>query len=227
VDHAIAQDHDVVYSRYARKHHHWFRNLGSKFNDRVATVLLDKPSDLYLSSFKCLNRFLVGEILKYNGPYPYIDGLILRCTRNIGTVEVRHDPRREGRSSYTFQKLVRLWLNMFVNFSVLPLRLSVLLGFAHGVLGLLMGCAVVFERLTQPETPLGWASVITTILLFSGVQFVMLGLIGEYVGRLFLSSNQTPQFVVREVRAGAGSFSPVESRMNSRAGVPAEPVSQG
>lgn len=210
VDHAIHHDLDVVYSRYASKQHHWFRNLGSRFNDQVATILLDKPRDLYLSSFKCLNQFTVQEILKYNGPYPYIDGLVLRCTRNIGTVEVRHDPRVEGRSNYTLRKLVRLWLNMFVNFSVLPLRVSMLLGFACGVLGLGLGILVIFERLTRPETPIGWASVIVTVLLFSGVQFLMLGLVGEYVGRLFLSGNQTPQFVVRDVFQG--SPPPCESR---------------
>ncbi|MGE3818059.1 MAG: glycosyltransferase family 2 protein [Isosphaeraceae bacterium] len=202
VNHAVLHDLDVVYSRYARKCHHWFRNLGSRFNDRVATVLLDKPRDLYLSSFKCLNQFTVREVVKYAGPYPYLDGLVLRCTRNVGTLEVRHDARCEGRSNYTLRKLVRLWLNMFVNFSVLPLRLSALLGLVCGILGLFLGVVVIVERLTRPETPIGWASVIVTMLLFSGVQFLMLGLMGEYVGRLFLSGNQTPQFVVREVFQG-------------------------
>jgi undecaprenyl-phosphate 4-deoxy-4-formamido-L-arabinose transferase len=181
------------------KHHHWLRNLGSRLNDRVANFMLDKPRTLYLSSFKCLSRFLVDQILRYRGPYPYLDGLALRCTRNIGTIEVRHAPRREGRSNYTPRKLLRLWLNMFVNFSVMPLRVSTVVGLACSVLGLGLGFEALVERLVRPGLPIGWASVIVPVVLFSGVQLVMLGLLGEYLGRLFLTENQTPQFVVREV----------------------------
>ncbi len=212
IDHACAHGYDVVYTYSPRKHHHWLRNLGSRLNDRVATFMLEKPPDLYLSSFKCLSRFIVREILKYRGPYPYVDGLALRCTRNIGRVQVRHEPRRKGRSNYTLSKLLRLWLNMFVNFSVTPLRMSTLLGLACGVLGFLLGIEVVGERILRPDVPVGWASVLVAILLFSGVQLVMLGLMGEYLGRLFLTENQTPQFVVREV---------VEARSRPRPDAPA------
>jgi glycosyltransferase involved in cell wall biosynthesis len=199
IDHAASQGYDIVYTYSARKHHHWIRNLGSRLHDRVATFMLEKPPDLYLSSFKCLSRFIVGEILQYRGPYPYVDGLALRCTRNIGTIQVQHEPRREGRSNYTLHKLLRLWLNMFVNFSVMPLRISTLLGLAGSVLGLVLGIQVVVERIARPDVPVGWASVMVAILLFSGVQLVLLGVLGEYLGRLFLTENQTPQFVVREV----------------------------
>jgi undecaprenyl-phosphate 4-deoxy-4-formamido-L-arabinose transferase len=202
IEHACGYGYDIVYTYYPRKRHHWFRNLGSLLNDRVANFMLDKPRDLYLSSFKCLNRFTVQEILKYPGPFPYIDGLALRCTRNIGRIEVCHQPRREGRSNYTFRKLVRLWLNMFVNFSVMPLRLSTLMGLAFGACGFLMGVWVFIEKMIRPDVPVGWPSVIVAIVLFCGVQLVMLGLLGEYLGRLFLSNNQTPQYVVREVLDG-------------------------
>jgi len=225
IEHATRHGYDVVYSRYACKHHHWLRNLGSRFNDAVATLLLNKPKGLYLSSFKCLNRFTVGEVVRYSGPYPYVDGLILRCTRRIGTIEVRHDARRAGRSGYTLRKLVGLWLNMFVNFSVLPLRLGTVAGFAASALGVLMGFGVLVERVLRPETPLGWASILVTVLTFSGVQLVMLGVLGEYVGRLFLSGNQTPQFVVRDVSEGAPhpcttlpAFSTSETRASSSPG---------
>jgi len=201
--HAALHDYDVVYARYDRKNHSWFRNLGSRFNDRVATRLLGKPPGLYLSSFKCLNRFTVREVLRYAGPYPYIDGLILRCTHRVGTLLVRHDPRTVGRSNYTFGRLVSLWLNMSVNFSVLPLRLSTLVGLGASLLGVVLGLLAVIERLIRPGTPMGWTSLVVTMLTFSGVQLMMLGVLGEYVGRLFLSGNQTPQFVIREVSAGA------------------------
>ena len=212
VDHAIRRGYDIVYTHSPVKHHHWLRNLGSRLNDRVANFMLDKPRHLYLSSFKCLSRFLVDQILRYRGPYPYIDGLALRCTRNIGTLEVRHEPRREGRSNYTLRKLLRLWLNMFVNFSVMPLRVSTVVGLACSVLGLGLGIDVLVERLLRPDIPVGWASVLMPVVLFSGVQLVMLGLLGEYLGRLFLTENQTPQFVVREVvEAGVAVPAPSSS----------------
>jgi undecaprenyl-phosphate 4-deoxy-4-formamido-L-arabinose transferase len=199
IEHANVYRYDVVYTYFARKQHHWFRNLGSRLNHQVANWMLDKPPDLYLSSFKCLSRFTVNEILKYPGPFPYIDGLALRCTRNIGKLEVRHEPRREGRSNYTFRRLVRLWLNMFVNFSVMPLRMSTLMGLTFSMVGLVLGVWTFVEKMVSPDLPVGWSSVLVALVLFSGVQLVMLGLMGEYLGRLFLSSNQTPQYVVREV----------------------------
>jgi glycosyltransferase involved in cell wall biosynthesis len=199
IEHACQHGYDIVYTYYRHKQHHWFRNLGSRFNDRVANIMLGKPPDLYLSSFKCLHRFTVAEIVKYTGPFPYIDGLALRCTHNIGKLEVHHDPRHEGSSNYTLRKLVRLWLNMFVNFSVLPLRVSTVTGLAFSIFGFLLAVWGFTEKMVRPDLPVGWSSVIVAIVLFSGVQLVMLGVVGEYLGQLFLSSNQTPQYVVREV----------------------------
>jgi glycosyltransferase involved in cell wall biosynthesis len=202
IEHASGYGYDVVYTYYRHKRHHWFRNLGSGLNGHVANFMLDKPRDLYLSSFKCLSRFTADEILKYAGPFPYIDGLALRCTRNIGKLEVRHEPRGEGRSGYTWRKLVRVWLSMFVNFSIMPLRASALIGLTFSAFGLVLGVCVFIEKMVRPDVPVGWPSVIVAIVLFSGVQLVMLGLMGEYLGRLFLSSNQTPQYVIREVLDG-------------------------
>lgn len=194
----ILQGYDVVYSRYAQKQHHWFRNLGSRLNDRVAVLLLDKPRDLYLSSFKILNRFVVDELIKYDGPYPYIDGLILRITRNYSQVLVAHDPRREGRSGYTLTKLVSLYLNMFTNFSILPLRFASCAGLASAALGLLLACYFVVEKILHPELPAGWASMIVSVFIMAGIQLFSLGMIGEYLGRLFLKDNGRPQYVIRE-----------------------------
>ncbi|MCL4233630.1 MAG: glycosyltransferase [Deltaproteobacteria bacterium] len=198
-DFAAANDFDVVYTRYERKAHSAWRNWGSRFNDLTASWLLQKPRGLYLSSFKCLSRFLVDEITRYDGPYPYIDGLVLRTTRRIGVLTVRHDPRDAGESTYSVRKLVRLWLNMFVNFSVMPLRLSTLAGFVAIVVGTLLGASVVIEKLLRPDTPMGYASIMTTLLVFSGMSLFMLGVTGEYVGRLFLTANRTPQYVIRDV----------------------------
>src|SRR6202042_911533 len=134
-NHARDGGWDVVYTRYAVKQHAGWRNLGSRFTNWVADILLDKPRGLYLSSFRCMNAFLVEQVLKYDGPFAYIDGLILQVTQSIERIQVAHLPRAEGRSNYTLRRLVRLWLNMFLNFSVMPLRIATLAGVAFSALG--------------------------------------------------------------------------------------------
>jgi undecaprenyl-phosphate 4-deoxy-4-formamido-L-arabinose transferase len=196
-DHARLGGWDVVYTRYAEKKHEGWRNLGSRFANRVADALLDKPKGLNLSSFRCMSALVVREVTKYSGPYPYVDGLIMQVTQRIDSIEVLHLARAEGRSNYTVARLVRLWLNLATNFSVLPLRLAIFAGAAMGVLGL-FGAVLVMLEAAQGNTPSGWASVMTVILLLSGVQFLILGVMGEYVGRAFLSANGKPQGVVRE-----------------------------
>lgn len=194
----IRKGYDVVYSYYEKKHHHFLRNLGSWFNDRVATIMLKKPRDLYLCSFKIMNRFLVAEICRCTNPYPYIDGLIFQITTRIGKVRVEHKERERGRSNYTVGKLVGLWLNMFINFSILPLRLATYTGFVMAACGLVLGVVSIVERLLRPDLPHGFASLIVSILLIGGIQCFLLGMLGEYLGRLFLSVNRKPQFVVRK-----------------------------
>lgn len=194
----IAKGYDVVFSCYAKKQHHWLRNLGSRINDRVAVLLLDKPRDLYLSSFKILSRFVVNELIKYDGPYPYIDGLVLRFTRHYSQVLVDHDPRREGRSGYTLRKLVSLYLNMFTNFSILPLRFASCAGLTSAAIGLLLACYFVVDKILHPDLPAGWASMIVSLFIMAGIQLFSLGMIGEYLGRLFLKDNGRPQYVIRE-----------------------------
>ena len=197
-DHARLGNWDVVYTRYAVKEHEGWRNLGSRFANGVADLLLDKPRGLYLSSFRCMSALVVREVSRYAGPYPYIDGLIMQVTQRIDSIEVRHLKRVEGRSNYTLRRLVRLWLNLATNFSLLPVRLATFAGLAMGFLGIVASAFVIIEAMTG-ETPSGWASTMTVTLLLSAVQFLILGVLGEYVGRAFLSANGTPQGVVREV----------------------------
>jgi len=194
----LREGHDVVFARYDRKHHSGLRNLGSRFNNAVASLLLQKERDLYLSSFKALNRFLIDEVTRYDGPYPYVDGLILRVTRRYATVLVEHRPRPRGRSNYTLARLLALWLDMFTNFSILPLRVASLLGLAFSATGFVLAVAFALERLRNPDLPTGWASIAVILLVVSGVQLFALGVIGEYVGRLFLKDNGSPMFVARE-----------------------------
>ncbi len=210
--------HDVVYGQFEVTRYSWARRLASRINDRMATLLLGKPKDLYLSSFKGLSRFLVNEVCRYQGPFPYLDGLILRVTRKIGVVSCTHQPRTKGSSGYTFRKLVSLWLNMFTNFSILPLRLAVVVGFAFAVLGGLLSIGVVIEKLMIPDTEVGWSSTVIIIMIFAGLQLMVMGMIGEYLGRVFLSTNQTPLFAVREELGFAESDTPKGMALNNAAG---------
>jgi glycosyltransferase involved in cell wall biosynthesis len=191
---------DIVYSFSRRREQSWLRILGSCFHGMIANVMLDKPKDLYLASFKCLRRWLVKEIVKYKGPFPYVDGLALRCTRSIGCIEVAHQRRAAGRSGYNLRKLMRLWLHMLINFSVMPLRLSSFLGLVLVACAVVLSIGVMVEKLLAHDVPTGWPFLAIITMLFSGAQLLMLGVIGEYVGHLFLAMNETPQFVIRECR---------------------------
>jgi undecaprenyl-phosphate 4-deoxy-4-formamido-L-arabinose transferase len=212
VNYATENDCDVTYTFYKKKKHSFFRNLGSRFNDKVANVMLKKPGNLYLSSFKALSRFIVDEITKYDLPYPYIDGLILRTTDKIAKVEVEHREREAGRSGYTFTKLVRLWLNMFTSFSILPLRVSAVMGMIFSLLGLGLGVFTVIEKLANPDLPIGYAATIVVISIFAGIQLLSLGMIGEYVGRIFMSFNKKPQYTIRKRFTTGGKDERTEDR---------------
>jgi glycosyltransferase involved in cell wall biosynthesis len=203
-DHARLGGWDVVYTRYAEKKHEGWRNLGSRFANWVADQLMDKPPGLYLSSFRCMSALVVRQVTTYTGPYPYVDGLIMQATQRIDSIEVMHLARVEGRSNYTMRRLIRLWLNLATNFSLMPLRLAMLAGIAMGFLGVLGAGFTIIEALTK-ETPSGWASVMTVVLLVAGMQFLILGVMGEYLGRAFLSANGKPQGVVREVVRSAAA----------------------
>jgi glycosyltransferase involved in cell wall biosynthesis len=201
LDELKRKNYDVVYGHYIEKKHSWFRNLGSRFNDRIATLMLHKPKDLYLSSFKVMNRFLVNEIIKYRGPYPYTDGLIYRVTRNIGQIPVEHRVSQSGPSRYTLRRLVRLWLNMFLNFSIQPLRISVYVGLLASCLSIVALVAILIDKLwITKNVTLGIPTVLGSIVFFAGIQLMILGLVGEYLGRLYLDHTGTPQYVVRYVR---------------------------
>ena len=197
---------DVVYTRYPHKEHASWRNLGSRFTNWCADRLLDKPKGLYLSSFRCMNSFTARAVLHHEGPFPYIDGLITQVTQNLGVLEVTHLPRAEGRSNYTIRRLTRLFFSMLLNFSVTPLRVGALVGFGMALLGLVAFVAVVIEALVGNGEPQGWPSLMAATFLLAGVQLMMLGLLGEYLGRLFLTANRKPQFVVRDVQRNDGAL---------------------
>jgi undecaprenyl-phosphate 4-deoxy-4-formamido-L-arabinose transferase len=204
-DHARLGNWDVVYTRYATKQHEGWRNLGSRFANAVADRLLEKPKGLYLSSFRCMSAMVVRSVTRYQGPYPYVDGLIMQVTQRIDSIEVSHLPRIEGRSNYNLQRLVRLWLNLATSFSLAPLRLATYAGVFMALLGAIGAAATIAEALVMRNTPSGWASTMTVILLVAGVQSMILGVLGEYVGRTFLSANGKPQGTVRSIERNAAA----------------------
>ena len=163
----------------------------------MADWLLDKPKGLYLSSFRCMSALVVRSVTEYRGPYPYVDGLIMQVTQRIDSIEVLHLPRAEGQSNYNLRRLVRLWLNLATSFSLAPLRVATFAGAGMAALGALGAVGVIAEALISRGTPSGWASTMTVLLLVGGVQSMILGVLGEYVGRTFLSANGKPQGTVR------------------------------
>jgi undecaprenyl-phosphate 4-deoxy-4-formamido-L-arabinose transferase len=191
--------YDVVYAYFKEKKHSAWRNCGSWLTNRMADVLLDKPKGLYLSTFRCMNAFLVERTCDYAGPFPYVDGLIIQITQQIGRIEVAHFERQESASSYTIRKLVRLWLSMFVNFSIMPLRISTIAGIVLFISGMLGVVGTVADYMLLGGTPSGWAQLMCSIFLFSGIQMFILGIVGEYLGRLYLTANRKPQSVVRNI----------------------------
>lgn len=197
-DYMINSNYDVVYTYYEEKKHSIFRNLGSQFNDKVANVMLKKPKDLYMSSFKIINRFLINEVIKYDLPYPYIDGLILRRTSNIGKIKVSHTERQLGKSNYTLRKLISLWMNMFTNFSILPLRISIVLGFIFSFIGFLISIDAIIEKIFNPHLPQGYTFIVIIISFYAGIQLIAIGMVGEYLGRLFMAHNKKPQYSIRK-----------------------------
>ena len=197
--HAQERGLDVVFGHYRVKQHTAWRNFGSWFTNRVTDLALDKPAGFYLSSFRCVTAFVARDVAAHSGPYPYVDGLILQVTQNIGSFEVDHVARLAGQSGYSLRRLARLWLSAWVNFSVLPLRFATLLGLITAAAGLAGTGMVVWLNYTDQGPAFGWGSLMAGLLLFSGAQLVMLGLIGEYLGRMFLTVNRRPQSVIREV----------------------------
>jgi len=188
---------DVVYTYYNKKKYGFLKNIGSKFNDIVANFLLTKPKHLYLSSFKFMNRFLITEIIKHQSPFTYIDGLILGTTNKIGKIQVEHVQRAHGKSGYTLIKMLQLWSNMSTSFSIFPLRLSLLMGSILSSIGFIFAIIFVINKLINNVFPTGTAAIFVAVAIFSGVILMSVGLIGEYVGRIFISLNKKPQFVIR------------------------------
>ncbi len=196
VETAEKGDYDVVYTYYSKKEHARYRNMGSSLVNWITSYSLNKPKDLYLSSFKLIRKEVVEEIIKYQGPYPYIDGLIFRITRNIGTVQVMHQKREEGASNYTWRKLISLFLNILFCYSSLPIRLFMPIGVGLFGLGFLLLLFLFGQWVIGPD-PKGWQVVTASVIFVGGIQCTLLSVLGEYIGKSFMAQSGQPQYVVK------------------------------
>ncbi len=194
----LDEGYDAVYASYSHKQHSLFRNLGSRVNELMTRVMLEKPKELYISSYFAVRRFVVEDMVRYENSYPYVIGLVLRATKNIANVEVNHRERQEGSSGYTLKKLLGLWFNGFTAFSVKPLRIATCVGVFSAMVGFLYGLYTIVKRLINPQVPMGFSSTMAAIVFFGGMVMIMLGMIGEYIGRIYISLNNSPQYVIRE-----------------------------
>lgn len=195
----LEDGYDVVYAAYDSKKHSAFRNIGSSVNKKMTEVMLGKPKELYLSSYFAARRFVIDEMMKYQNAYPYVIGLVLRTTRNICNVKVNHRERMEGRSGYSLRKLIALWVNGFTSFSVMPLRIASYGGVFVAILGFLYAVYTIIAKIIDPNRVIGWSSIIAILLILGGFILIVLGMVGEYIGRIYISLNNSPQYVIRTV----------------------------
>ena len=194
----LEKGYDIVYGYYPEKKHSAFRNFGSWVNYISVRILIGKPKELKTSSYWVARKFVRDSVIEYQAPYAYIQGLFLRTTRNISCIPIQHFQREEGESNYTFKRLLKLWSNI-IGFSITPLRLTEYCGFGLSLLSIIAAVVVLIRKNIESCMALGWPSLMIVICFFSGIQLIFLGLIGEYIGRMFLGLNRQPQYVIREV----------------------------
>ena len=208
----IEAGYDVSIAKYPQKKQSWFKNIGSRVNARMTEIMLDKPKELQFSNFLAIRRYVVDEVLHYTNPYPYLTGLLLRTTSRIANVEMEERERLAGSTTYTLKKLISLWMNGFTAFSVKPLRIATAAGAAIAFAGFILGFVTVLRKIINPSNILaGYSSTMAVILLVGGILMLMLGMVGEYVGRIYISINKSPQYVIRSCYVGrydAGKHTP-------------------
>jgi len=199
----VQRGFDVVYACFTEKHQAVWKNLGSWFNDWVAVLVLGKPKRIYMSPYKAITREVVDEIIKYDGPYSYIDGIIFTITSNITQIPVVHHCRFAGRSNYNLLKSIQVWLKLATAFSVFPLRIATVTGGAISLFSFAMAIFFVIQTLFLEKAPEGWASLIVSVFFLGGIQLMGIGAVGEYIGRIFITQNRRPQFTIKQVYRSA------------------------
>lgn len=194
----LNEGYDIVWGSYENIKQSFGRVWGSKVNSFMAEKILGKPKYLKITSFRIARRFVIDEVLRYDNAYPYLLGLLLRTTKHVANLPVKHRSRAEGCSGYTLMKLIRLWVNGLTMFSVVPLRLASILGFTCSLLGIVFVIVVILKKLLNPAIAMGYASIMAVILFLGGILLFVLGILGEYIGRIYICQNKAPQYVIRK-----------------------------
>ena len=192
------EGYDAVFAYFPEMKQAAFRRFGSFVNEKMAQSMANVPKGLKMSSFFLFKKPVVDEMIKYDSPYPYIGGLVFRVTQSAACVPTHQRERMTGRSGYTLRSLFSLWLNGFTAFSVKPLEVGAYIGVLTALLGFVYAVVIIIRKLVYPQVPAGWSSVVSILLILGGLILIMLGLIGEYIGRIYICLNKTPQYVVRE-----------------------------
>lgn len=193
----IQEGYDLVYGNYAKRKNTFLKNLTSKFNKVTSRILLGRPRDIVSSNYWVITKLVRDEVIKYTNYNPYIDAIFYRVTSNIANVTIEHHKREQGSSNYTFTKLVRLWM-AYWNFSVIPLRISAILGILFSCCGFVGFIITFIRQMMDPSSQTGWASIMCAMFLFFGFVLLVLGIMGEYLGKIMLCINNTPQYIIRE-----------------------------
>ena len=190
---------DVATASYTEKKQAKWKNIGSDINMFMGILLLDKPKNLRMENFFVMKRFVLDEIVKYPYPYTYMEGLILRVTKRIMMVPMEERERGDDKpTGFTFKKSLALWLNGFTAFSVKPLRISSFVGILSAAVGFIWGLVSIIKKIVNPDVPMGYTSIVVILLLVGGLILLSLGLIGEYIGRIYICINKSPQYVIRD-----------------------------
>ena len=194
----VEEGYDVVYAHFPKKKTSVFKKLTSDLHNKIAEWTGNKPKGIHRSSFVAWSRFALECVKNYHSPFPSAGAYLLCVTDKFANVEMEHKKRIEGSSGYTLKKLVGLWLNSFTNFSIVPLRLASFVGVSCAGIGFLFGIYVVIRKLLHPTVPAGYTSTIAILLFIGGMIMMMLGLLGEYIGRMYMILSNKPQYSVQK-----------------------------
>lgn len=198
-NHCREGEYDICFANFSIKENAMWKNIGSWINGKVAEILVSKPRHIYLSPFKIIKSDVVNEIIKYEGPYPYIDGLLLSVTNNLTQIDLKHLKRFQGRGNYNLMKSMMVFMKLATNYSVMPLRGASLIGFMVSIIGFLLGCYFTVLYFFSDDTVEGWTTLVVIVLFLGGLVLISLGIVGEYVGRAYLKLNSKPQYTIKEV----------------------------
>ena len=204
----LDENTDVVFGEYRKRNFNWFKNLTGRLTQYLLFRLIDRPRDVPMSSFWCARSFVIDEIKGYQGSDAFVQLLFARTTHHLKAVEVEHYAREAGSSNYTFRKSLKLFLS-FLNYSTIPLRLSQYFGSLLSVIGFLSALILIIRKILDPSTILtGWSSLICLMLILFGILFLMIGILGDYIGKIVLTANGTPLYVIRDDVGKSASHCP-------------------